>query len=202
MVQHSSLIALDTECSDLKLNTASWGYEISWNFGSCESTQQYGSNQEYTIECCQPAGTYELNCQDSYGDGWNGGSIEIGGIEYCGDFWGYSHEQMVQHSSLIASECANLKLNTQAWGSEISWTFGSCESPQGYGQYIYGQYADNQEFTIECCQPAGTYELDCKDIYGDGWHGGSIEIGGTVYCQDFLTGHSQKQMVQHSPSFN
>ena len=63
---------------------------------------QYESNQEYNIECCQPGGTYELNCWDSYGDGWNGGSIEIGGTQYCGDFWGYSHEQMVQHSSLIA----------------------------------------------------------------------------------------------------
>merc|ERR1712198_758705 len=48
---------------------------------------------------------------------------------------------------------------------------------------IDGKYANNKEYSIECCQPAGTYELDCKDEYGDGWHGGSIEIGGTEYCR-------------------
>jgi len=194
-------------CSNLKLKTKTWGKEISWKFGSCESPQGYGeningkyaNNQEFTIECCQPAGTYELDCKDKYGDGWHGGSIEIGGTEYCKDFTsGSSKKQQVQHSgSTSNNKCVNLKLTTKTWGKEISWKFGSCESPQGYGENINGKYANNQEFTIECCQPAGTYELDCKDKYGDGWHGGSIEIGGTEYCKDFTSGRSKKQQVQH-----
>jgi len=93
--------------------------------------------------------------------------------------------------------CINLKLRTKSWAKEISWQFGSCKSPPGYGEYIYGKYADHKEFTIECCQPAGTYELECMDTYGDGWHGGSIEIGGTEYCKDFRGGHSKKQQVEH-----
>ena len=106
--------------------------------------------------------------------------------------------------------CVNLKLTTKAWASEISWKFGSCKSPElafwkkillefagrGFAENTNG-YADNQEFTIECCQPAGTYELDCKDKYQDGWHGAYIEIGGTEYCKDFTSGGSQKQQVQH-----
>merc|ERR1712029_1145747 len=36
-------------------------------------------------------------------------------------------------------------------------------------------------------------ELDCKDGYGDGWHGGRMEVGGNTLCADFQEGHSQKQ---------
>ena len=94
-------------------------------------------------------------------------------------------------------QCSNLKLKTKKYGNEISWKFGSCQSPPGYGEHRMGKYANNKEYTIECCQPAGTYELDCKDKWGDGWNGGSIEIGGTKYCKDFKKGKSKKQQVQH-----
>jgi len=94
--------------------------------------------------------------------------------------------------------CVNLKLTTKTWGKEISWKFGSCESPAGYGENEEGKYGDNQEYNIECCQPAGTYELECKDKYEDGWHGGYIQIGNdeTQYCKDF-EGTSEKHQVKH-----
>jgi len=161
---------------------------------------KYANNKEYTIECCQPAGTYELDCKDKWGDGWNGGSIEIGGTEYCKDFKkGLSQKHQVEHSGTTKTndKCVNIKLQTKAYGNEISWKFGSCQSPPGYGEHRMGKYANNKEYTIECCQPAGTYELDCKDKWGDGWNGGSIEIGGTKYCKDFKKGKSKKQQVQH-----
>merc|ERR1712224_153563 len=34
----------------------------------------------------------------------------------------------------------------------------------------------------------GTYELQCQDSYGDGWHGGYIEIGDETYCSSFSAG--------------
>ena len=43
----------------------------------------------------------------------------------------------------------------------------------------------------ECCQPAGRYTLTCKCSYGDGWHGGYLEINGTNYCEDFKHGYSK-----------
>ena len=66
--------------------TRSWGYECSWSLGNCMSTQTYSSYSSATVECCQPEGTYLLSCFDSYGDGWHGGYLLIGGTNYCGSF--------------------------------------------------------------------------------------------------------------------
>ena len=82
-------------CTDIKIVTESWGSEISWTFGNCTSNQVYESRQIYTEECCQLEGDYRLLCKDSYGDGWNGGYIEINGTQYCtySDFeTGHEHE--------------------------------------------------------------------------------------------------------------
>ena len=49
----------------------------------------------------------------------------------------------------------------------------------------YGNYDDYEE---NCCLTPGTYTLKCKDRFGDGWHGGYIEIDGTKYCEDFRDG--------------
>ena len=40
-----------------------------------------------------------------------------------------------------------------------------------------------------CCQPEGDYELVCKCSYGDGWHGGYLEISGQKYCTQFMDGN-------------
>ena len=37
----------------------------------------------------------------------------------------------------------------------------------------------------ECCLPPGEYTLECKDSYGDGWHGGYITVNGAKYCENF-----------------
>merc|ERR1719369_399342 len=55
-------------CINLMLKTKDYGEEISWSFGSCSSQGTYESNKVYNIECCQPAGTYDFKCEDSYGD--------------------------------------------------------------------------------------------------------------------------------------
>ena len=80
-----------------------------------------------------------------------------------------------------------MKLTTSSWGNEISWTFGSCSSAQ--------EYASQQEYTERCCLTSGEHTLTCKDSYGDGWHGGFMEIGGTKYCDDFQSGSEAVKQV-------
>jgi len=80
--------------------------------------------------------------------------------------------------------CTDIKVVTKAWGNENSWTFGSCSSDGT-------TYGDDQEYTVQCCQPAGSYSLACKCSYGDGWHGGYIQIGNDKYCEDFTAGQEK-----------
>jgi hypothetical protein len=63
-----------------------FSHEISWTFGACSSAQRYYYNTTTNVQCCQPAGNYELVCKDSMGDGWEGGYLEINGQEYCKEF--------------------------------------------------------------------------------------------------------------------
>ena len=83
--------------------------------------------------------------------------------------------------------CTEINVVTQQYGNENSWSFGNCNSTQ--------EYTDFNTAIEVCCQPAGTYELVCRDTYGDGWHGGYIEIGGISYCGDFADGHEENHEV-------
>tara|TARA_B110000285_G_C14656875_1_gene394392 strand:- start:195 stop:506 length:312 start_codon:yes stop_codon:yes gene_type:complete len=77
--------------TEFKINTFSWGSEITWkavnaNGAAACSGGPYSSRTEYDVECQLEAGTYTLECHDSYGDGWHGGYITIDGKEFCKDF--------------------------------------------------------------------------------------------------------------------
>ena len=82
-----------------------------------------------------------------------------------------------------------LKVVTKSWGKENSWTLGACSSSQTYG--------NNENYEVECCQPAGEYVLTCKDTYGDGWHGGYMKIGdkNKKWCKNFEKGHEKEVTV-------
>ena len=94
--------------------------------------------------------------------------------------------------ALTTSTCQNIKIVTKAWGNEVSWTFGSCQGPSG------GSYSNYDEHDVQCCLAGGSYTLNCKDSYGDGWHGGYIEIGGTRYCETFLAGSTDGHLQTHT----
>ena len=97
----------------MRLQTKSGGEEVSWNFGSCSSTQRYTDNKQYTERCCLAPGEYTLICNDwlwlangseGYGgSGWSGGFMEIQGNKYCDDFIGYKAMRKVNVSGIDMS---------------------------------------------------------------------------------------------------
>ena len=46
----------------------------------------------YIKQCCLPSGTHTLKCKDAWGDGWDGGYLEINGQKYCDNFNSNKHE--------------------------------------------------------------------------------------------------------------
>ena len=87
-----------------------------------------------------------------------------------------------------AEVCMEIKKVTKSWGSENSWTFGKCKNPQ--------KYANHKTYTMNCCLAKGEQTLTCKDSYGDGWHGGYLEIQGKKYCEDFTTGRKKTVKIE------
>ena len=88
--------------------------------------------------------------------------------------------------------CQQLTIKTtpKGLGNENSWTIGSCSNEEEFENY----------WTVSqtCCiqpSPTGSYNLECKDTYGDGWHGGYLEINGETFCEDFTSGHSKTEVV-------
>jgi len=84
--------------------------------------------------------------------------------------------------------CIKVKHTTKNYGYENSWKFGSCS-----WEAKWGTTKDNQSYEVECCQPAGKYDLTCNCSYGDGWHGGYVTIGNSnqKLCLDFTDGSSK-----------
>ena len=87
--------------------------------------------------------------------------------------------------------CAYVKTVTKKYGNENSWSLGSCLSTTGASTF-----SNNKQYTTECCQAPGSYELKCKCSYGDGWHGGYLEIDGTTYCENFDDGQAETHNVE------
>ena len=73
-----------------------------------------------------------------------------------------------------------MSITTFDYGDESSWTLAHCSSDESYG--------NNQEYSNQCCLTPGTYTLECKDSYGDGWHGGYIEVDGVKHCNSYDSG--------------
>ena len=85
-VRFSIEILVIVTTKTIKIRTEAWGYENSYAIGTCVSTQQYATRQNYEEECSLASGTYNLDCKCTYGDGWHGGYLEINGEQYCANF--------------------------------------------------------------------------------------------------------------------
>lgn len=66
----------------ITIDAISFGEEISWtvsdqNGNIIGSGSNYATGMSYTINGCVPAGNYNFNMFDSFGDGWNGSTYTI-----------------------------------------------------------------------------------------------------------------------------
>ena len=97
--------------------------------------------------------------------------------------------------------CFNVKLTTKTYANEIEWSIG-CKSPEGCLECESRQgYENEQTYTKKCCFPVDDktedFVISCKDTYGDGWHGGYLEINGKNYCDQFSTGLIHQQDLKN-----
>ncbi|MEC7864286.1 MAG: hypothetical protein VYB55_04415, partial [Bacteroidota bacterium] len=129
--------------------------------------------------CCY-SDLVTLNLYDSFGDGWNGNSVTINGVDYT----------MGTGSSISFVVCADLLICTDvtynatgSWQSENSWDVTDASGT------VIGSGGANSGTFGTCAAPCLLDEvtLNLYDSFGDG--GGSITIDGVTYT--LLSGSSQ-----------
>ena len=89
------------------------------------------------------------------------------------------YTSMLTSFLFVDDNCVEVKLTPNGFADEMMWSLSSCS---GYGS------VDGLPSAHQCCVPPGTYRLQCEDSYGDGWHGGYIEVDGERYCESFVNG--------------
>jgi len=85
--------AASNGCTTIAVNAKTWGSEIRWRIKThrnedtgCTGINGYDNHKTKKKTCCLPDNKYHLWCEDTYGDGWHGGSISVAGVNYCSDF--------------------------------------------------------------------------------------------------------------------
>eukprot|EP00494_Astrolonche_serrata_P029221 UN29488 len=127
-----------------------YGSESWWTLSEGDGTQGcgeegYPDNQENDVTgCCLPAGTYDLYCGDTYGDGWNGGVIAIQGNLYCNGFAGQSDTESV------TIEFPDDGTDHFDFGSNLpepgTYNFEDCMNPGGAPRIVGGGDAKEREY--------------------------------------------------------
>jgi len=145
-----------------------------------------------------------LNLYDSWGDGWNGNSITVGGVDYT--IAGFAASESFTALCVDLSICNTATYNpTGFYGYENSWDIvdasGAIIASGGNNSADFGNCvvvisgctdstASNYDATATVDDGSCTYPclldevtLTLTDSYGDGWNGGTLTIDGVSYAQ-------------------
>jgi gliding motility-associated-like protein len=162
-------------------NTGSWPSEISWTIDDGEGTQISSGNTSNTnggTAFCPPPPTpcsHTFNMADSYGDGWNGATVNIivNGVialEGATITGGSSGSETFEAATGDTIELD--WTNTGSWPSEISWTIDDGEGTQ----ISSGNTSNTNGGTGNCpdCLPPSGLTLDSVSTTGAvvSWTGG------------------------------
>jgi choice-of-anchor B domain-containing protein len=196
-------------CDSLYVNisTGTWASEISWTISDSGGTLLFEETvfedfTGYSTGICLDPGCYTIDLFDSYGDGWQGGVMEVvdplgneivsgtipdgfyasfafGLANTCGctDSQALNYESTAVEDDGSCVTCSAIpivvEMSTGTWGSEVSWEIlGQLGTPLASGT----GYEDFTTYTSFVCVSPGCMTLMMYDSYGDGWQGGEIFI--------------------------
>ena len=92
--------------------------------------------------------------------------------------------------------CFDVTTHTKDYGHENDWKI-SCTDESCKPCVNEEDFENDNQYTQECCLPQDQTEffITCIDEWGDGWHGGYLEVGGTKYCSNFTTGTEYQETL-------
>ncbi|MAQ69701.1 MAG: hypothetical protein CMD23_01225 [Flavobacteriales bacterium] len=131
---------LKSQCTEgeyeilLQTTTGEWAEEMSWQIFDNQgnellSFQGEDNDQEYSDVICLPAGCYAINASDSYGDGWNGGLLEVSSNDGIDLEFTETNDSFVSNESLFISPENGYGFYTLLsinYDLECQWTYVGC----------------------------------------------------------------------------
>jgi len=133
----------------LETSTAEWAEEMSWSLIDGEgnellSFQGASDDEEYSETICLTSGCYAINAMDSYGDGWNGGFLEVS-----------SNDILINNNSesIIIEPVSGFGFYTmfQVGTSDCEWSFLGCTDPNAEN-YDPSAYVDDESCYYSECE--------------------------------------------------
>jgi hypothetical protein len=123
-------------------------------------------------QCCD----YKITMQDSYGDGWNGATLEVfvNGISVG------AYSAINSGNTVVISVCNDdvLSLNYTSGNYENensyslqnpSWSILFQDGPNPATGNVYSE-------VVTCFSTCCNYKLTMQDGYGDGWNGATLQV--------------------------
>jgi hypothetical protein len=190
----------------------SWQSEVSWTFeGGGEVggfTLSGQSSQIMTADV--PAGSYMLDMQDSWGDGWNGNqwTLKDGTTTVAGPFTLPSGTSGQVYFD-VDQECLGCDAGITilgGWTYEVSWTMSAAaaqEDPFDSAVDFPGRMEESAPYGVGEFGvynfPAGDYTVLMTDTFGDGWNGNALALtdsDGNVVAQAGITEYASTGSAQ------
>jgi hypothetical protein len=111
---------------------------------------------------------------------------------------------MTLRSNVATGQDCTVTVHTVRWAYEMSFKLvGStgeilCQGPQV-------DFENGKSYSFSCACPSEEVTVHCLDSYGDGWHGGFLQVDKhqgsppTQFCADFSQGKSQVETLPRDP---
>ncbi|MFM7105464.1 MAG: hypothetical protein ACKOW8_08065, partial [Flavobacteriales bacterium] len=138
--------------TSLNIQWDSTGVMMTLDIGLSNGISAFGINSEGCV-------IEQYGCTDPGADNYNpSATIDDGTCYYVNN---------------CADNLIYLVTNTQAFGSEVSW---SLLDDSGNEVMSGGNYASWTPHTISMCLPDGCYDFVMNDSWGDGWNGATYQV--------------------------
>ncbi len=144
---------------------------------------------------------YTLEMNDSYGDGWNGNTMDVlvGGVVVLDDVTIASGSQNVLTFSVNTGDDVTAVWNAGgSWGSETSYKILD-NSGTEVGAAAQADIASGT-ITAACPIVSCNYSLEMNDSYGDGWNGNTMDVlvAGVVVLDDVTISSGSQSVLSFS----
>ena len=151
----------------------------------CSATESSVWAGPYTFEApgaCTQFCTYTINLVDSWGDGWNGGTITVSqNGEQIGSYTISSGSSATYTVDLCSGVDALFTYTAASYPGENSWTVVDANNEtvwSGTGSGMSSGNTLDEIVTPNCggCTSTCEYTINLTDSWGDGWNGGTITV--------------------------